>query len=143
LVGKCVVVAKPQKSCGAAGEQSMPEVAWRDARVDFDLVPVAYRGSLAFDVTNVDISGDFGIAAVCGWPIVGARLCGALNGALDSMRKKIAAEVRSSLNDDEVKRGVAAAVRDYLDKTAEVSILGVKRVAMEDGVLRVGLGLRY
>ncbi len=140
FVGKCAVVGKPDTACGLGGESAMPEIIWRDARIDIDLVPVAFQGSLAFDVSTVVISGDIGVGAACGWPVVGSRLCSALNNGLDATRKKIAAEVRQSLNDAEVKRGVAAAVRDYLDRTAEVPVLGVKRVLMQDGFVRVGLG---
>lgn len=141
FVGKCAVVAKPGTPCGVGGEGVMPQVDWRDSRIDIDLAPVAHRGSLAFEVSNVVLSGDIGVGAVCGWPVVGTRLCSVLNGALETTRKKIASEVRASLNDAEVKAGVAAAVRDYLDKSAEIPILGVKRVSMQDGVVVVGLGL--
>lgn len=140
FVGKCAVAAKAETSCGIGGESAMPEIAWRDARIDVDLAPTAYKGSLAFEATNVVLSGDVGVAALCSWPVVGTKLCSALNGALETTRKKIAAEVRASLNDEQVKRGIAGVVRDYLDKTAEVPILGVKRVAMQDGMVRIGLG---
>lgn len=143
FVGKCVTVAKPETPCGVGGEGAMPAIEWRDARVDVDLVPVAYRGSLAFDVGHVTITGDIGVGAACAWPIVGARLCSALNRAMESTRKKIADEVRTSLNDPEVKKNVAAAVREYLDKDGQVPILGVKRVSMSDGTVKIGLGLRF
>lgn len=143
FVGKCVTVARPETPCGFPGEAAMPAVEWQNARIDFDLVPVAYRGSLAFEVGQVTISGEVGVGAVCSWPMVGGRLCGALNRSLETSRKKIADEVRSSLNDLEVKKSVAAAVREYLDKGAQVPILGVKRVLMSDGIVRIGLGLRF
>lgn len=143
FVGRCATVAKPETPCGLGGEGAMPAIEWRDARVDVDLVPVAYRGSLAFEVGQVTLFGDIGVGAACSWLIVGPRLCGALNRALEATRKKVADEVRTSLNDPEVKRGVAAAVREYLDRGAQVPILGVKRVTMADGVVRIGLGLRF
>lgn len=143
LMGKCVTVARPETPCGIGGEAAMPAVEWRDARIDVDLVPIVYHGSLAFNVGEVTISGDIGVGAACSWPVVGMRLCSALNRALETTRKKIADEVRSSLNDPDVKKSVAAAVRDYLDKGAQVPILGVKRVSMADGIVRIGLGLRF
>lgn len=141
LVGKCAVAAKAETPCGVGGESAMPEIAWKDARIDVDLVPIAYRGSLAFEATNVAISGSVDVGAVCNWPVVGAKLCAMLNNAVQSTRKKIASEVRLSLNDEQVKRGIASAVREYLDKTAQVPVLGVKRVSMQDGFVRVALGI--
>lgn len=143
FVGKCVVVAKPQSACRIAGESAMPSLDWRDARIDIDLVPVAHRDSLVFEVSAVAISGDIAVGTVCNWAVVGAKLCASLNSTAETTRKKIAAEIRTSLNDDQVKRNVAASVRDYLDKTAEVPLLGVKRVVMQDGFVTVGLGLRF
>lgn len=140
LVGRCVWV-RSGAPCATLGEAQMPGIAWSGARVDIDMVPIRLGSSLAFEATTVSIGGTFDVAAACAYPVVGSQICRAIDRASVRVRAKVAEEVKRALNDAAIKREVAAAVREHLDKTAEISILGVRRVSMQDGVVTIGLGL--
>ena len=140
LVGTCVRLRAPAAPCAALGDAALPAVAWRDARVDIVLKPVAFDESLAFDVQSVAIGGVFDVGAACEWPLLGARLCASLNRQSQRIRTRVANAITASLNDDDVRRAVAAGIRQHLDTVAEVPLLAVQRVSMRGGLLTIGLG---
>ncbi len=141
LVGRCVRLRAPATACSALGEAQMPGIAWNGGRVDIDLLPVRFGSSLAFTATTVTIGGTFDVASACSYPVVGANICAGIDRATQRIRAKVAEQVKAALNDVAVKRDVAAAVREHLDTTAQIPILGVRRVEMVDGAVVLGLGL--
>jgi hypothetical protein len=141
LVGKCVRVRAPVRDCLALGEAAMPPINWNDARVDIEMVPIRVGSSLAFEVRNVVIGGAFDLGQACELPLVGVRLCAAVDRQTVQLRKKVGDQVKASLNTPLIRKSVAAAVRDQLNTTAQIPILGVRSVAMSGGVVRIGLGL--
>jgi hypothetical protein len=141
LVGSCVRQGQSPAPCGVFGADAMPGISWRDARIDIDVVPVMFGGSLAFEATMVVIGGTFDVGAACGWPIIGARLCRLLQQQTEALKVRVAMDVKASLNADAVKRDIAAAVRSHLDGVVQVPLLGIRRVEMRDGEIKIGLGL--
>jgi hypothetical protein len=141
LVGKCVRVRAPVRDCLGLGEAEMPPILWNDAKVDIEMLPVRVGSSLAFEVRNVTIGGGFVVGQACDLPLVGVRLCATVTRVTEQMRAKVGAQVKASLNSPKIRKSVAAAVRDQLNTTAQIPILGVRSVAMSGGVVRIGLGL--
>jgi hypothetical protein len=142
LVGKCVRLVSPAVACERLGERQMPGIEWTGARVDIDMVPIAHGGSIAFEATGVSIGGAFDIGQVCDLALIGARLCLTINNRTQALRLKLAAEIKASLNQPQVRRDVAAAFRQHLDTVAQVPVLAVRRVVMSESVLRIGFGFR-
>lgn len=141
LVGTCVRLKVPDQPCSALAGGVQPSVEWRDARIDIVAKPVVSRRSIALDIESVAISGDFDVGQACEWPLIGKRLCAALNRQSLRLRQKVAEQVKSSLNTPELRIAVAAAVREYLDTTLELSAFGVRRVVMQDGQLVIAIAL--
>ena len=104
-------------------------------------ISIRYGSSLAFQAANVAIGGTFEVGQACQIPAVGRQLCAAIERTAQRIRVKVAEQVKAALNEAAIKREVAAAVREHLDTTAQVSILGVRRVQMQDGAVILGLGL--
>jgi hypothetical protein len=141
LVGKCVRVRAPVRDCIGLGEADLPAINWNDAKVEIELFPIRVGSSLAFEVRNVVIGGAFVLGQACDLPLVGVRLCAAVTKQTDQLRAKVGAQVKASLNSPMIRKAVAAAVRDQLNTTAQIPILGVRSVVMSGGVVRIGLGL--
>jgi hypothetical protein len=140
LIGKCVRVRAPVRDCLALGAEDMPPITWANAQVDIELVPIRVGSSLAFNVRNVVIGGAFDLGAACQIALVGQKLCAKVNAATIKLRAQVAERVKTSLNTDQVRKAVATAVREQLNTTAQIPILGVRSVSMSDGVVRIGLG---
>ena len=141
LIGKCVRVRAPVRDCLGLGEAEMPPIAWNDGRVDVELFPIRVGSSLAFEVRNVVIGGAFVLGQAYDLALVGVRLCAAVNKQTDVLRSKVAAQVKASLNAPMLRKAIAAGVREQLNTTAQIPILGVRSVVMANGVVRIGLGL--
>jgi hypothetical protein len=141
LIGKCVRVRAPVRDCLALGADDMPPITWTNAQVDIEMVPIRVGSSLAFSVRNVVIGGAFDLGAACQIALVGQKLCAKVDTATGKLRAQVGERVRTSLNAPEVRKAVAAAVREQLNTTAQIPILGVRSVSMSGGVVRIGLGL--
>jgi hypothetical protein len=141
LIGKCVRVRAPVRDCLALGAEDMPAINWTDARVDIEMVPIRVGSSLAFEVRNVVIGGGFDLGPACAIALVGPRLCAKVNTATDKLRLQVGAQVKTSLNTAKIRKSIADAVREQLNTTAEIPILGVRSVSMSGGIVRIGLGL--
>ena len=141
LVGTCVRLRAPATPCATLGEDALPPIDWRDARIDIIMKPIVLRGSITLDVQDVVFGGTFDVGMACSWPLVGTSLCAALNKQSQRTRVRVAAQVKAILNSDETRAAVAAGVREYLDTTLNEPLLRVRRVSMVDGTLTIGLGL--
>jgi hypothetical protein len=141
LIGKCVRVRAPVRDCLALGAEDMPPITWTNARVDIEMIPIRVGSSLAFEVRNVNIGGAFNLGAACQIALVGQRLCAKVDAATTKLRAQVGERVKTSLNTQQIRKAVADAVREQLNTTAEIPILGVRRVSMSGGVVRIGLGL--
>lgn len=141
LVGTCVRVRRPDQPCSASGATVLPDIDWRDARIDIVAKPIVSGRSLALDVQTVTIGGEFTVGTACTWPLIGAKLCALLNRQTQRLRTRVEAQVRDALNTPDVRRAVAAGVRQYIDTEVGEPLFGVRSVAMQDGQLRIGLRL--
>ena len=141
LVGTCVRLKHPQTPCTTLGETLLPGVQWRDARIDIIAKPVVRNRSIALDIDNVVIGGEFDAGSACEWPFVGARLCAAINRQSQRLRSRVADQVKANLNSVDVRDAVAAGVRQYLDANLNAAAFAVKRVAMKEGQLLIAVGL--
>jgi hypothetical protein len=141
LIGKCVRVRAPVRDCLALGAEDMPPIQWTNAQVDIEMVPIRVGSSLAFEVRNVVIGGAFDLGPACAIALVGPTLCAKVNTATDKLRTQVGAQVKASLNTAQIRKTIAASVREQLNTTAQIPILGVRSVAMTNGVVRIGLGL--
>jgi hypothetical protein len=141
LIGTCVRLRAPAVPCANLNEQTLPAVEWRDARIDVVLKPLVADGGVALEVQTVVIGGTFDLGKSCEWPVFGARLCAALNRQSERVRTQVAAQVKTALNSGDTRREISAGVRQYLDTTLNEPLLGVRRLSMQDGVLRIALGL--
>ncbi len=143
LIGTCVRTRAPGGPCGALTGAILPPIEWRDGRVDIIVKPVVANGGVALDVVDVVIGGTFDLGKTCEWPVIGTRLCAAVNKQSERLRTRVAAAAKTLLNGDVVRRQVAAGVRQYLDTTLNEPLLTVRRIAMQDGTLTVGLGVSF
>jgi hypothetical protein len=141
LIGTCVRLRAPAMPCANLNEQTLPAVEWRDARIDVVLKPFVAEGDVALDVQAVVIGGTFDVGKSCEWPLFGARLCAALNRQSERVRARVAAQIKTVLNSGTTRREIAASVRQYIDTTRNEPLLGIRRLTMQDGVLRISLGL--
>ncbi len=141
LVGTCVRAKVPAVPCTTLGDTYLPAIDWRDGRIDIVAKPVVVDRSLALDVQAVSIGGTFDVGKTCAWPLVGRRLCAALDKQSLRLRQRVGDQVKASLNTLAVQRAVAAAVRDHLDTTLQAPLFGVRRVAMQEGIVTVALAL--
>jgi hypothetical protein len=142
VVGTCVRVRSPVGPCATLGEEGLPAVEWRDARVDLVVKPVLSGSAVALDVQSVVIGGSFDYGKTCEWPLLGARLCAMFNRQADRLRTRIAAQVKDVLNSAAVRRQVAAGVREYLDTTLQEPLLAVRAISMQQGIVSIAVGLR-
>jgi hypothetical protein len=141
LIGTCVRLRAPAAPCANLSEQNLPSVEWRDARIDIVLKPIVENRGVTMDVQSVTIGGVFDVGKACEFPLFGTRLCAALNRLSDRLRARVATQVKTILNSDDVRREVAAGVRQYLDTTVNEPLLGVRRISMQNGTLTLALGL--
>jgi hypothetical protein len=140
LVGTCVRLKSPPAPCTGFGEASLPAIEWRDARIDIVAKPIVVDRSLALDVQSVTIVGDFDIGKTCAWPVLGTKLCALVNRQSQRLRSQLAQQAKATLNTADLQRAVAAGVRAYLDTSLNAPLLGIRRVAMQNGQLTIGLG---
>lgn len=141
LVGTCVKLSAPAQPCTAAGQTPLPDIDWRDARIDIIAKPIVQARSLALDVQSVTLTGDIIVGKACDWPLIGARLCAAVNRQSQRLRTRIADQVKDALNTADVRSAVAAGVRQYLDTVLNEPLLGVRSVSMQNGQLRISAGI--
>ena len=141
LVGTCVRLRAPAMPCATLGEAALPAVEWRDARIDILLRPAVLDGNVTLDVQDVVIAGVFDFGKACAWPLLGARLCASLNKQSQRLRSRVASQVKTKLNSDEVREAVAAGVRQYLDSKLNEPLLRVRRISMQNSQLTIALGL--
>ena len=140
LVGTCVQLRRPARPCAIGGEGVLPGIIWQDARIDITAKPIVQSRSLALDVQSVVLVGDFELGQACAWPLIGKRVCATLNRQTQQVRDRVAAQVKAALNTDDIRRVIATGVRGYLDTNLNEPLLGIRRVAMQDGQLTFNLG---
>lgn len=141
LVGTCVRLKSPAAPCATLGDGVLPAIDWREGRIDIIAKPIALERSLSFDVQTVTIGGIFDVGKTCEWPLLGPRLCTLVNKQSQRLRLKVAEQVKTALNDRDVRRTIAHGVRQYFDETLSEPLLGIRSVTMRDGALVVVLAL--
>lgn len=141
LVGTCARIKPPQIACATLGADALPAIEWRDARVDIVARPMVFGRSLAMDVQSVTLGGDFDVGGTCQFPLLGTRLCAAVNRQSVRMRQSLSERIKAELNTAAVRTTTAAAVRAYLDTTLTEPLIGIRRVSMQDGQVRIGVAL--
>ncbi len=137
LVGTCLRVRAPVQPCAVLGDDTLPPVEWRDARVDIVFKPAVIDRQVALDIQSVTIGGTFDFGKACTVPLLGVRLCGALNRQADKLRLKVADKVKTHLNSDLMRRQVAAGVRQFLDTTLNEPLVSVRSVEMQSGQITI------
>ena len=137
LIGTCVRLRAPVQPCATLGESALPPVEWRDARVDIVARPTVINRQVAIDVQTVTIGGSFDVGTACEWPLLGTRLCAAINRKADKLRVKVAEKVKTILNSDKTRAQVAAGVRAYLDTTLNEPLVSVRSVEMQNGLITI------
>ena len=139
LVATCVRV-RTGLPCAASGTTRLPSIEWQEARIDIIAKPIVVSRSIAVEVDSVVINGDFDIGQSCELPLVGARLCAAVNRQSQRIRTRVAAQVKNALNAPDVRAAAAAGVRQYLDTNLNEPLVDISRVAMQNGQVMIGLG---
>lgn len=140
LVGTCVRLKTPATPCAVFGDALLPAIEWRDARIDIVAKPIVIDRSLALDVQSVTIAGAFDVGKTCAWPLIGGRLCAMVDRQSQRLRSQLAEQAKATLNTLDLRRTVAAGVREYLDTSLNAPLLGIRRIAMQNGQLTLALG---
>ncbi len=137
LVGTCVRLRAPVQPCATLGEGTLPPVEWREARVDIVARPTVINRQVALDVQTVTIGGTFDPGMACEWPLIGTRICAAINRQADKIRVRVADRIKTILNSDETRAQIAAGVRAYIDTTLNEPLVSVASIDMADGQVTI------
>lgn len=139
LVGRCLTLSRAPRPCAALGDAVLPAIDWLDAHIDVVMKPIVFERSLAFSVENVSVGGRFDVGKSCSIPLIGGRLCVLVEQQSVRVRDQVAREIKAALDQDSLKRETATAVRRYLDETAAIPALGVRKVSMSAGAVAITL----
>ncbi len=126
---------------GLAGQQLMPDIHWTKPAIEIAFTPRRYGDSMTFYIDRITVRGEVDAGKVCDWKFVGKSVCEKISKYKKQVRKKVGALLMAQLSTPKVRRKVALATQGKIDRKTGTSLLKIKKVSMNRGVIRVALGL--
>lgn len=137
MVSGCV-----QGSC--AFEEALPNIEWSQPAIAIDVVPVAYNGSVALKVVNVEFGGT--LRAVCqdsaDFFLAGACEAGLswANRSIAKLKPELAAQIKDKMNAPELQQSIANDLKKYLTIGSAGSV-SISKVSAGDSSVTITFAL--
>ncbi len=125
---------------GLMGAKIMPDIHWVKPAIEIAFKPRRYGDSMTFYIDKISIKGEIDAGKVCGWKLVGKRICGQIEQLKVQIKKQVSAMLMAQLSTPKVRHAIAKDIQRRIDRKTGTSILKIKRVSMNRGVIRVALG---
>ncbi len=133
---------KDVRDCAAiAGRKLMPDIHWQRPALQIAFSPKRYGDSMTFYIDKITVRGEIDAGKACDWKFVGRKICQKIEQYKKEVKKRVGKMLMAQLSTPQVRRKIALTIQRKIDQKTGTSILKIKQVSMNHGIIRVALGL--